>query len=112
MRYKSALILFFIVIMGLLPSFGQWTPLTPVTSVTQVSDGVRAVFQSGAALKLQVCTESVIHVLYSPTGSFPKQKDYVVIKDSWAPVPWKMESSDKTVTLSTATLKVIIEKDS
>ena len=93
------------------PAFGQWTPLAPVTSVSQESDGIRAVFQSGAVLKLQVCTSSVIHLLYAPTGNFPKQTDHVVTKISWTPVPWKMESSDKNVTLSTSALKVIIEKD-
>ncbi len=111
MRTRTALVLFFFLV-ALPPAFGQWTPLTPVASISQESDGVRAVFQSGAVLKLQVCTDSIIHVLYSPTDSFPKHTDYVVTKTSWPPVSWKMESSDKSVTLSTAAVKVVIEKDS
>src|SRR5260370_28820467 len=107
MRYRSALVLFFSFV-WLLPAFGQWTPLTPVTSVTQDADGVRAVFQSRAVLKLQVCTGSVIHFLYSPTGKFAQQTNYVVTKTSWPAVAWKMESSEKNVTLTTRTLKVII----
>jgi alpha-D-xyloside xylohydrolase len=110
MRYRCLLVLVFISAC-LLPALGQWIPLAPVTSVTQEADGVRAVFQSGAVLKLQVCTPSVIHFLYSPTGTFPKQTDFVVTRTSWASVPWKMESSDKTVALSTGALRVVIEKD-
>src|SRR5579863_5128180 len=109
-RFAVILLLLFTVAWSL-PGSGQWTPLTPVASVSQESDGIRAVFKSGAVLKLQVCTDSIIHVLYSPTGNFPKQTDYVVTKNSWTPVPWKMDSSDKNVTLSTATVKVIIERD-
>ncbi len=111
MRSGSALVLFFLLV-ALPPAFAQWTALTPIASVTQEADGVRAVFQSGAVLKLQVCTDSIIHVLYSPTDSFPKRTDYVVTKNSWTPVAWKMDSSDKAVTLSTAAVKVILEKDS
>ena len=110
LRHSFTLVLFFVAA-GLLPAVGQWTPLAPITSVGQESDGIRAVFQSGAVLKLQLCTDSVIHFLYSPTGNFPPQNDYVVRKTSWAPVPWKMESSDKNITLTTARVKVILERD-
>jgi alpha-D-xyloside xylohydrolase len=110
MRYRFGLVLFF-VWAWLLSACGQWTPLAPVASISQESDGIRAVFQSGAVLKLQVCTDTVMHFLYSPTGNFPQQTDYVVTKKSWVPVSWKMEWSDKNVTLSTAAVKVIIEKD-
>ncbi len=110
MRYRSALVLLFFFV-WLLPAFGQCTPLTPITGVSQESDGIRAVFQSGAVLKLEVCTGSVIHFLYSPAGTFPQQIDYVVTKTSWPPVPWKMESSEKNVTLTTSALKVILETD-
>src|SRR5271168_1256057 len=52
----------------------QWTPMNPVTAVQQQSDGVVFTMHTGT-LKLQVCAESVIHVLYSPTASFPDRKD-------------------------------------
>ena len=69
-------------------------------------------FNPARSLKLQVCTDSMIHVVYSPTGTIPKQTEYVVTKESWAPVPWKLDSSDKAYTLSTASVKVVLEKDS
>jgi alpha-D-xyloside xylohydrolase len=99
------------VLMSMSPAFGQWTAVPPVTSVTRDSDGIRATVQSGGVLKLQVCTDSIIHVLYSPDGNFPKRPDYVVTKTSWFGAQWKLESSPTAATLSTSALKVTIEKD-
>jgi alpha-D-xyloside xylohydrolase len=93
------------------PVFCQWTALDPIITVNQNS-GLEVGFKSGATLKLEVCSGSVIHVLYSPTAIFPRRTDYVVTKTSWTPVASKVEDSDKVATLSTASLKVTIEKDS
>jgi alpha-D-xyloside xylohydrolase len=111
MRSRLALVLIFI--SSWMPSaLAQWTKLTPVASVTQEADGVRAVFESGAVVKFQVCTDSMIHVVYSPTGNIPKQTEYVVTKESWAAVQWKLDTTDKAYTVSTAAVKVILEKES
>jgi alpha-D-xyloside xylohydrolase len=93
------------------PAFAQWTAPDPVIAVKQERGGVGVGFRSGGKLKLEVCSDSIIHVVYSPTAEFPRRPDYVVTKMSWQPVPWKMESSDKSVTLSTSTVKVAIEKE-
>jgi hypothetical protein len=68
------------------PATAQWTPLDPVTNVTKQADGVRASFGSGAVLNLQICSDSIIHVAYSPTGAFPERHDDVVTKTTW-PIP-------------------------
>jgi len=101
----------FFLVVFLRPASAQWTPLNPITTVTKETEGVRAWFKSGAALKLQVCSNSIIHVVYSPTGKFPERPDYVVLKNSWQPVPWNMESAGQKVTLSTTSLKITIEQD-
>jgi len=90
----------------------QWTPLDAVKEVKQDADGITAIMQSGGALRLQVCTDSIVHVLYSPTGKFPQRTDYVVTHGAWPPAQWKSDSSDKNVSISTATLKATIEKES
>ena len=115
MRQKLALAIVAISLLigaGMPSVFAQWTKLTPIASVTQEADGVRAVFQSGAVAKLQVCTDSMIHVVYSPTGTIPKQTEYVVTRESWTPVQWKLDATDKAYVLSTAAVKVILEKES
>jgi len=87
----------------------QWTPMNPVKKVQQEGDGV--VFSMGTGtLKLQVCSDSVIRVLYSATATFPKKTDYVVIKQSWPAAKWTMQSSDDAVTLSTSALKIMVTK--
>jgi alpha-D-xyloside xylohydrolase len=87
----------------------QWTAMNPVRKVQQESDGV--VFSMGTGtLKVQVCSDSVIHVLYSATATFPKRADYVVTKESWPVAQWTMQSSDDAVTLTTSLLKVTVTK--
>jgi alpha-D-xyloside xylohydrolase len=90
----------------------QWNPLNPVLSVQRESDGVQLRLQNGA-LKLQVCSESIIRVRYSPTAAFPSRSELVVIKDSWPVTKWEMQSSEEAVVLSTSRLKVVVaRKDS
>jgi alpha-D-xyloside xylohydrolase len=83
--------------------------MNPVQKIQQQADGVLFSMGTGT-LKLQVCSDSIIHVLYSPTASFPKRTDFVVLKDSWPPVKWTMQSSDDAVALSTALLKVTVTR--
>src|ERR1051326_9036532 len=87
----------------------QWTPMNPVRTVQQEANGLVLSMATGT-LKVQVCSESVIHVLYSPTAVFPKQGDYVVIKETWPATKWTMQSTDDAVTLSTSLLKVTITR--
>jgi alpha-D-xyloside xylohydrolase len=87
----------------------QWTPMNPVRKVQQEADGVVLSMGTGT-LKVQVCSESVIHVLYSPTAAFPRRADYVVIKETWPAAKWTMQATDDAVTLSTSRLKVTITR--
>ena len=85
----------------------QWIPLNPVTGVQQQPDGVLLTLHSGV-MRIQVSTDSIIHVVYSPTSAIPKQPGYVVTKTAW-PVPqWKMESNSREVILTTSRLKVVV----
>ncbi len=104
-------LVFFAFVICAFPVSAQWTPLDPVKEVKQDADGISASLQSGATLRLQVCANSIIHVLYSPTSSFPQRTDYVVTRAAWVPVQWKSESSEKNVSISTNALKVTIEKE-
>ena len=87
----------------------QWIPLNSVTSVQKQSDGVDFTMRSGT-LRLQVCSDSIIHVLYSPTSSFPNTPRYVVTKTSWAPAQWTMQGTDKDVTIETPRMKITITR--
>ena len=79
-----------------LASQAQWAPANPVKDVQQQPDGVQVTMGTGT-LKLQICTDAIIHVLYSPTASFPNPKDYVVTKSEWPGAKFTMQSAaDKT----------------
>src|SRR5271169_400228 len=82
----------------------QWAPMNPVTAVQQQADGVLFTQASGA-LNVQVCSDSVIRVLYSPTATFSKRPEYVVLKENWPSTKWTMQSTDSAVTLTTTLLK-------
>ena len=87
----------------------QWTPRNPVTAVQQQPDGLVLKMGTGT-LRLQVCSDSIVHVLYSPTTTFPHQPDYVVVKKDWPVVQLKQQSDKDKITLSTARLTIIIDR--
>ena len=83
--------------------------MNPVKQVQQQPDG--ALFTMGTGtLKVQVCSDSVIHVLYSPTATFPKRTDFVVTKESWPAAQFTMQSTDDAVTLTTSLLKITVTR--
>jgi alpha-D-xyloside xylohydrolase len=87
----------------------QWTPMNSVKRVEPEADG--AVFAMGTGtLKLQLCSDSILHVLYSPTASFPKPTDLVVIKQSWPSAKFTMESTGDAIILSTSRLKISVAR--
>ncbi len=88
----------------------QWNPLNPVKGVEQQSDGVLFTMQTGL-LRLQVCTDSIVRVLYTPTSSFPDVKHYAVIKTSWPATHFSLDTNEKEVTLGTWRLKVTVTRN-
>jgi alpha-D-xyloside xylohydrolase len=87
----------------------QWIALNPVTRVQKQAEGVDFTMQSGT-LRIQVCSDSVIHVLYSPTASFPNTPQYVVTKTSWARPQWTMQTTDKDVTIETPRMTIVVTR--
>jgi alpha-D-xyloside xylohydrolase len=87
----------------------QWTPLNPVVSVAQQTDGALFTMKTGM-LRVQVCADSVIHIVYSPTSTFPDAPAYIVTKTSWPSTQWTLQTSDKDVTLTTARMKITITR--
>jgi len=100
---------FFAFILLTLPSAAQWNPLNSVQS-SQKDVGGMTIFLEHGALRFQVCTDSVIRVLYSPQREFPRVKEYVVIKFDWPKTPFDVNEAADNITLNTTKLKVIIAK--
>jgi alpha-D-xyloside xylohydrolase len=94
-------------------AWGQWTSPNPVTGFDKRADGVE-IRQKDGVLRLEVKGAEVIHVTYSPLGTAAPDRasDNVVIKMDWPTATFDMSSDAKTVTLSTAKLRLVVEKES
>src|ERR1035438_8210667 len=88
----------------------QWIPNNAVTKVEQQPDGALFTMQSGT-LRLQVCTDSMIHVIFSPSATFPSRTEYVVTKTSFPAVKWTLQENQRAVTLSTARMLVAVNRE-
>ena len=86
---------------------GQWIPQNPILDAKQSADEVAFTMKSGV-MKVQVCSESMIHVIYA-LGDLPKREHYVVIRDRW-PTEWKMESTTDRVSIATAKVRVTVAR--
>src|ERR1700676_4063806 len=74
------------------PALAQWEARNPVTSVQSQTDGAIFTLKTGT-LRVQVCSDSIVHVLYAPTSSFPpSHPDPVIIKTSWPATKFTMQS--------------------
>src|SRR5271155_2357305 len=108
-RYQCSASLFLLFFLTVAPSLlAQWVPLNPVTSAEPQSDGVVLVLQSGF-LRFQVCSDSIVHVVYSQEREVPQRTDFLVSKKSWPKSEFTLRSDDpKLVTLTTSRLKIEI----
>jgi alpha-D-xyloside xylohydrolase len=93
--------------------FAQWVPLNPVDAVEPQADGVVLVLGTGF-LRFQVCSDSIVHVVYSLERNVPQHPDFMIVKQSWPHADFSLHSDDpKLITLSTPRLKIeVIRADS
>jgi len=106
---RSCLFVVFLFVL-LSPALAQWTPLNPVVDLHPQADGVIFTMQHGS-LRLEVCSDAIIHVLYSPTASFPPaHPDPVVVKTSWPVTRFDMQTNDSEITLTTSKLAVVVTR--
>ena len=87
----------------------QWAPRNPVTKFEQQADGVVFEQQAGT-LKIQVCSDSVVHVLYAPSAKIPPASDFAVVKKDWPGAKWSLQSSNELVSLTTAALRIDVAR--
>jgi len=98
-------------------AWGQWNPPNPVVSFDKQTQGVE-ITQKDGVLRLEVDADDLIHVTYSPLGSplggaaAEHAPDDVVIKKSWPAAAFDVTSNDKAITLSTAKLRLVVERES
>ena len=92
-------------------ALAQWNTPNPVVSFQKRADGLE-VRQKDGVLRLEVKSAEVLHVTYSPLADAAPERasDWVVVKKDWPGAPFEVGSDDHAVTLSTAKLRVVIER--
>jgi alpha-D-xyloside xylohydrolase len=110
-RYHCSASLFLLFFLAVTPSLlAQWAPLNPVTSADPQPDGVVLVLQSGF-LRFQVCSDSIVHVVYSQERDVPQHTDFLVTKKSWPKTAFMLHADDpKLITLTTSRLRIEITR--
>jgi alpha-D-xyloside xylohydrolase len=89
-----------------LPSFAG---SISVQSFHADSDSVMLTMSSGK-MKLTVCSDSIVRVMYSPAATLPAGQDFVVTNHSWKKASFKVADSSGELTLTTGKLKVAVDK--
>ena len=88
----------------------QWLPLNPVKSVETQADGALLVLENGY-LRFQVCTDSIVHITYSLQRDLPQRTNFLIIKTTWPKPQFTLQTDDpKSITLSTANLKIVVTR--
>jgi len=88
----------------------QWLPRNSVLEAERLQDGVLVKMETGY-LRFTVCSDSIIHVVYSLEREVKTHPDFLIVKNTWPKTDFTFQSSaPKTVTLSTSLLKIEITK--
>jgi alpha-D-xyloside xylohydrolase len=83
----------------------------PVRTMEKQPDGVVLHMQPGL-LRVQVCTDRIIRVTYSPTDALPATLQDFVVTRSWTPVPFDLKDNPADVTVSTGKVTVRMDRAS
>lgn len=79
-----------------------------VTLVEKEKDGVRLRLRDGW-LRLQVCDEDTLRVVFSRTRAGPRRKSLAVVAD-WRPVRWSLRETAGAIEVATAKLRVRVSR--
>ena len=83
----------------------------PVQSYREDADGVTLTMSPGK-MKLTVCSDSIVRVMYSPNAALPVGQDFAVTNHSWPRTSFKVVDANGKVTVTTRKLKIAVAKPS
>ena len=61
-------------------------------------------------LKIQVCTDRIIRVTYSPTNALPSTLQNFSVNAKWLPTPFELKENPANVTVSTGKITVQVDR--
>src|SRR5215471_6574382 len=101
----------FLVLISLGLANSQWLPLNPVKSVEQLPDGAQITLATGY-LRLEVCNDSIVHVIFSLDRALPRRPDFLTVKQDRPGAKFILQTADsKSITLSTSRLRVVVNRE-
>ncbi|MGB2642586.1 MAG: glycoside hydrolase family 31 protein [Candidatus Acidiferrum sp.] len=111
LSYKHISLLAILFFAAFAPSLrAQWVPVNPVDSVEPRPDGALIVLKTGF-LRFQVCSDSIVHVIYSLERDVPQHPDLIITKKSWPKADFSLHADDpKVITFTTARLRIEITR--
>jgi alpha-D-xyloside xylohydrolase len=95
----------------LIPAQAQWSPPNPVLGYELQSNAID-VRQKAGLLRIEVDAPGVLHITYTLAGESrpPRPSDHVVIKTTWPAAEFHVTDDAKAITLTTAKLKLVLER--
>jgi alpha-D-xyloside xylohydrolase len=94
-------------------AMAQWNTPNPVVSFQKTAKGIE-VTQKDGVLRLDVDADDMVHVTYALLGAAAPERasDWVVVKKDWPAVAFEVRDDERAIVLSTAKLRVMIERGS
>ncbi len=89
----------------------QWSPPNPVLGY-ELQPNALDVRQKAGLLRIEVDAPGVLHITYTLAGESrpPRPSDHVVIKTTWPAAEFHVTDDAKAITLTTAKLKLVLER--
>src|ERR1043166_4970223 len=84
--------------------FAQTTAVKPTAAPEKVSDGIIVPIQ-GKLLKLEVCADNIIRVLFANNRAFFNRRSLATVPRPTAELTWKLETHQSSAIISTPRLK-------
>jgi alpha-D-xyloside xylohydrolase len=81
-----------------------------VTARDSVADGLVFTMSNNAKMKVQICTDKIIRIIYTLQTTFPAATNYIVVKGTWNAVNWTGSETAAAYSLITSSLKIDVSK--
>jgi alpha-D-xyloside xylohydrolase len=78
---------------------------------TKQSDGVLCTMPNNGLMKIQVCNESIIRVVYTLASTLPSAtNNYIVVKATWDSVSWTASENTTAISVLTSAIRADVDK--
>ncbi len=91
------------------PLLAQWQPPNPVKEARREPEGMMVQLERGV-MRISVCSEAIVHVVYSPGSTIPEEKQFAVVRTKWPPARRIFTETAEEASVATADVRVTVTK--